>query len=110
MRRWWSWSTASSSAWARKAGRPCARTSMAAGRAFWSISGNTRNQRAPKRESKSRSHRAHKEHLMSIEIYAFPPSPRAFKVMAVANYLGLDWTLRMLDIINGGHKTPEYEA
>ena len=47
---------------------------------------------------------------MSIEIYAFPPSPRAFKVMAVANYLGLDWTLRMLDIINGGHKTPEYEA
>jgi glutathione S-transferase len=48
--------------------------------------------------------------FMSIEIYAFPPSPRAFKVMAVANYLGLDWTLRMLDLPNGGHKTPEYEA
>ena len=47
---------------------------------------------------------------MSIELYAFPPSPRAFKAMAVANYLGLDWTLRMLDIVNGKHKTPEYEA
>jgi glutathione S-transferase len=47
---------------------------------------------------------------MSIEIYAFPPSPRAFKVMAVANYLGLDWTLRMLDLPKGGHKTPQYEA
>jgi len=23
-----------------------------------------------------------------IELYVFPPSPRAFKVMAVANYLG----------------------
>jgi hypothetical protein len=34
---------------------------------------------------------------MSIELYVFPPSPRAFKVMAVANHLGLDWTLRMLD-------------
>jgi glutathione S-transferase len=47
---------------------------------------------------------------MSIEIYAFPPSPRAFKVMAVANHLGLDWTLRMLDLPKGGHKTPQYEA
>ena len=27
---------------------------------------------------------------MSIELYVFPPSPRAFKVMAVANQAGLD--------------------
>jgi glutathione S-transferase len=47
---------------------------------------------------------------MSIEIYAFPPSPRAFKVMAVANHLGLDWTLRMLDITKGEQNTPQYAA
>jgi len=47
---------------------------------------------------------------MSIEIYAFPPSPRAFKVMAVANHLGLDWTLRMLDITKGEQQAPQYAA
>ncbi|HEY7662521.1 MAG TPA: glutathione S-transferase family protein [Xanthobacteraceae bacterium] len=47
---------------------------------------------------------------MSIEIYAFPPSPRAFKVMALANHLGLDWTLRPLDLPKGGHKTAQYAA
>ena len=47
---------------------------------------------------------------MSIEIYAFPPSPRAFKVMAVANHLGLDWTLRLVDLIQGEQKSPQYEA
>ena len=35
---------------------------------------------------------------MTIEIYAFPPSPRAFRAMALANHLGLDWTLRVLDL------------
>jgi glutathione S-transferase len=47
---------------------------------------------------------------MSIELYVFPPSPRAFKVMAVANHLGLDWTLRMLDLPKGEQNTPQYEA
>jgi glutathione S-transferase len=47
---------------------------------------------------------------MTIELYVFPPSPRAFKVMAVANHLGIDTTLRMLDLIKGGQKTPEYAA
>ena len=51
-----------------------------------------------------------RERHMSIEIYAFPPSPRAFKVMAVANHLGLDWTLRMLDITKGEQNTPQYAA
>ena len=47
---------------------------------------------------------------MSIEIFAFPPSPRAFKAIAVANHLGLDVTVRPLDFSKGEHKTPEYAA
>jgi len=45
---------------------------------------------------------------MTIEIYAFPPSPRAFLVMAVANHLGLDWTLHTIDLLKGDQKTPPY--
>ena len=47
---------------------------------------------------------------MSIELYVFPPSPRAFKVMAVANHLGLDYTLHMVDFRKGDQRTPEYAA
>ena len=47
---------------------------------------------------------------MTIELYVFPPSPRAFKVMAVANHLGLDWTLKMIDFRKGDQKTPQYAA
>jgi glutathione S-transferase len=47
---------------------------------------------------------------MSIEIFAVPPSPRAFKVLAVANHLGIDFTLRPLDFSKGEHKSPEYAA
>jgi glutathione S-transferase len=47
---------------------------------------------------------------MSIEIYAVPPSPRAFKVIAVANHLGLNITVRVLDFFKSEHKTPEYAA
>jgi glutathione S-transferase len=47
---------------------------------------------------------------MTIELYAFPPSPRAFLVMSVANHLGIDWTLRTIDLRKGDHKTPEYAA
>ena len=47
---------------------------------------------------------------MSIEIYAVPPSPRAFKAIAVANHLGIDITIRRLDFSKGEHKTPEYAA
>jgi glutathione S-transferase len=52
----------------------------------------------------------HREHCMSIELYVFPPSPRAFKVMAVANHLGLDWTLRHVDLLKDEQKTPHYAA
>ena len=47
---------------------------------------------------------------MSIELYAFPPSPRAFKAIAVANHLGVEFTLRMIDLLKGDQKTPEYAA
>jgi glutathione S-transferase len=47
---------------------------------------------------------------MSIELHVFPPSPMAFKVMAVANHLGLDYALRMVDLRKGDQKTPEYAA
>jgi glutathione S-transferase len=51
-----------------------------------------------------------KEYAMTIELYVFPPSPRAFKVMAVANHLGLDHTLRMVDLRKGEQTTPQYAA
>src|ERR1700759_1068504 len=43
-----------------------------------------------------------------IELYVFPPSPRAFKVMAIANHLGINTNLRFLDLLKGEQKTPEY--
>ena len=45
-----------------------------------------------------------------IDLYVFPPSPRAFKVMAIANYLGIDTALRIVDLIKGDQNTPEYAA
>src|SRR5436309_2838230 len=47
---------------------------------------------------------------MTIELYVFPPSPRAFKVMVAANHLGLDWTPRMIDLRKGEQKAPQYAA
>ena len=41
---------------------------------------------------------------MTIELYVFPPSPRAFKVMALANHLGLDAAVKPLDLLKGEHK------
>jgi glutathione S-transferase len=47
---------------------------------------------------------------MSIELYVFPPSPRAFKVMSVAHHLGIDFTLRFLNMLAGEHQQPAYAA
>jgi glutathione S-transferase len=47
---------------------------------------------------------------MTIELYVFPPSPRSFRVMAIANHLGLDWSPRLLDLAKGDQKTPQYAA
>jgi glutathione S-transferase len=47
---------------------------------------------------------------MMIELYVFPPSPRAFNVMAIANHLGIDTVSRMVDLVKGEQTTPEYAA
>jgi glutathione S-transferase len=47
---------------------------------------------------------------MTIELYVFPPSPRAFKVMSVANHLGIDYAVRIVDFRKGDQRTPEYAA
>jgi glutathione S-transferase len=47
---------------------------------------------------------------MTIELYVFPPSPRAFKVMVLANHLGLDHAIRIVDLPNGGQRDPAYAA
>src|SRR5215831_174610 len=95
-------STASSSRWALKLAHQCVGMSIAAGRSSSSTSG-------PRQRREFFSQRRLEE-SMSIELYAFPPSPRAFKVMALANHLGLDWSLRMLDLTKGEQRAPEYAA
>jgi glutathione S-transferase len=45
-----------------------------------------------------------------IDLYVFPASPRAFKVMVVANHLGIETNLHFVDLTKGGQKTPEYAA
>ena len=45
-----------------------------------------------------------------LKLHAAPPSPRAFKVLAVARHLGLDFDLCPVDLLNGAHLTPEFAA
>jgi len=45
-----------------------------------------------------------------MKFYIFMGSPRAFKVMAVANHLGLDYELQQLDPTKGEHLSPAYAA
>jgi glutathione S-transferase len=43
-----------------------------------------------------------------MKFYIFMGSPRAFKVMAVANHLGLDYELQRLDPTRGEHLSSPY--
>jgi glutathione S-transferase len=43
-----------------------------------------------------------------MKLYAFPPSPRARKVMAVAAHLSVPYELQMVDLTKGEQKKPEY--
>ena len=43
-----------------------------------------------------------------MRLHVAPPSPRAFKVLAVARYLGLDFELAPVDILGGANQTPAY--
>jgi len=47
---------------------------------------------------------------MPIELYVFPPSPRAFKVMAVACHLDIDYAKKIIDLPKGEQRRPEYAA
>jgi glutathione S-transferase len=47
---------------------------------------------------------------MAIELYVFPPSPRAFKVLSVANHLQLPYELKFVDLLKGEQRTPHYLA
>jgi glutathione S-transferase len=45
-----------------------------------------------------------------MKLHVAPPSPRAFKVLAVARYLGLDFDVCPVDLLNGAHQRPEFAA
>ena len=45
-----------------------------------------------------------------MKLYAYPPSPRAFKVLALANYLDLDYEFKLVDLTKGEHLRPEFAA
>jgi len=47
---------------------------------------------------------------MAIELYVFPPSPRAFRVLAVANHLDLPYQIRIVDLRKGEQRAPAYAA
>ncbi len=42
---------------------------------------------------------------MALIIHAFPPSPRSFKVLLVAQHLGLDYQLRLVDLQAGEQRS-----
>jgi glutathione S-transferase len=46
---------------------------------------------------------------MTIELFVFPPSPRAFKVMSLAKHLGVPVELRLLSL-RGDQRTADYAA
>jgi glutathione S-transferase len=45
-----------------------------------------------------------------MKLHVAPPSPRAFKVLAVARHLGLDFELAPVDLLNGANQRPEFVA
>jgi glutathione S-transferase len=45
---------------------------------------------------------------MSLKLYVFPPSPRAFKVLFSAHQFGLDYELRLVDLTKGAQKAPAF--
>ena len=47
---------------------------------------------------------------MSLQLHAFPHSPRGFKVLAAANHLGLDYEFHLVDLGKGDQRRPEFLA
>jgi glutathione S-transferase len=47
---------------------------------------------------------------MKLKLHAYPLSPRSFKVLAVANHLGLDFDLLICDLTKGEQRRAEFGA
>lgn len=47
---------------------------------------------------------------MSLKLYAFPPSPRAFKVLLAANQLGVPYEFHLVDLAKGDQRAPGFVA
>jgi glutathione S-transferase len=47
---------------------------------------------------------------MALKLYAFPPSPRSFKVLWAAHQLGIDYQFCFIDLTKGEQRTPEFLA
>lgn len=45
-----------------------------------------------------------------MKLHVFPPSPRAAKVLALANHLGIASEMAIVDLFSGGNQTPEFKA
>lgn len=45
-----------------------------------------------------------------MKLYVLPPSPRAFKVIALKNHLGIECEMQIVDLGKGDQLTPEYIA
>jgi glutathione S-transferase len=45
-----------------------------------------------------------------IKLHVFPSSPRSFKVLALAEHLGLEYRRRFVDLTKGDQDTPEFTA
>lgn len=45
---------------------------------------------------------------MSLKLHVFPPSPRAFKVLALAAHLNIDYQLCLVDFMTSAQKSPEF--
>src|SRR4029077_12218698 len=47
---------------------------------------------------------------LAMKLYVTPPSPRAFKVVAVMHHLALDAEIAFVDLLHGDHMNPEFAA
>jgi glutathione S-transferase len=47
---------------------------------------------------------------MSLKIYAFPLSPRSFKVLWAAHHVGVPYELKLVDFTKNGQNAPEFLA
>ncbi len=45
-----------------------------------------------------------------MKLYVLPPSPRALKVIALKNHLGLDCEMQVVDLGKDEHRTAEFTA